>query len=131
MTSLTEALPYYIALQPKFREAMGMIRFGDWVHFKGGVGPVTDRQVNQGNGREYSIINAGFGWIEEQYLDRLPLSIDPRNPERGLWGMVDWEMVDAEINHCGQIYVHPITNGHRIPELALLKALAHQEGVMP
>ena len=69
---------------------------------------------------------------------RLPLPIDPRNPERGLWGMVDWgrfDYVKGESNKFKLIkrldkapWWKDLYIGHNI-ELALLKALAFQWGV--
>ena len=72
-----------------------------------------------------------------------PLPIDPRNPERGLWGMVDWGRLGIDVHQTGHIYLFNrfrsdpyFKKGLKIiegvegtPELALLKALAYQWGV--
>lgn len=67
---------------------------------------------------------------------RLPLPIDPVNPERGLWGMVDWRRfhVEDSLNYDGMLTIFERAscgtftfNG--TPTLALLKALAHQRGI--
>jgi hypothetical protein len=134
-------------MQEKFKEAMGEVGNGDHVAFRNKTGIITDLQINQGSdGREYIIANAGFGWIETQYLIRLPLSIDPGHPERGLWGMMDWTKYfiesggpDGEIAVYEQPFIeyseelgisvksHPIITEQ--PYLALLLALAHQWNV--
>ena len=62
----------------------------------------------------------------------LPLPIDPVNPERGLWGMVDWKRFVRRILSDGKIEILiPEANICYIadPETALLKALCEQEGV--
>jgi hypothetical protein len=30
--------------------------------------------------------------VDDERIIRLPAIIDPVNPERGLWGMIDWKM---------------------------------------
>jgi len=103
-----EILKLYEKLQPLFREKMGPVQDGD----------------------KY------IGTI------RLPLPIDPRNPERGLLGMcsppvqltpiynpyqdnaiICWEATWST-EKCGEDRV--VSVGADTPELALLKALAHQ-----
>jgi hypothetical protein len=68
-------------------------------------------------------------------VNRVPLPIDPVNPERGLWGMVCWKKwlqesteVDGEI----LIFQRMSDGGKQFtsdPEEALLKALCEQEGL--
>ena len=67
---------------------------------------------------------------------RLPLPIDPVNPERGLWGMLDWKQIDIEsVYHNGDLKISVAVNGvirrffDVAPEIALLKALIAQEGL--
>jgi hypothetical protein len=71
---------------------------------------------------------------------RIPLPIDPVNPERGLWGMVDWEKYYLNTMKAGSVIIRQKPkNEHdfdslncRIigdPEEALLKALLEQEGL--
>ena len=64
---------------------------------------------------------------------RLPLPIDPCNPSRGLWGMVDWTVFseNKRVLNDGQLHLS-FGNSEYIggpPELALLKVLAHQWGI--
>ena len=62
----------------------------------------------------------------------LALTIDDRNPERGLWGMVDWERAPGWQMWIGigrDIRVKKETDNIYNPTLAILKALAAQEGV--
>jgi len=111
-------------MQEKFREAMGPIQWNDFLYY-----PET------GNIHTYEAITP-----EHDNFIRLPLPIDRNNPERGLWGMVDWEkftqeMADGEGNI--DIYKNPFHQidgidapvGSGTPELALLKALMHQWGI--
>jgi hypothetical protein len=71
---------------------------------------------------------------EDHNLIRLPLPVDPENPERGLWGMIDWSVFIAETeNKSGRLSMrlwgHPRPMIHEWPTLALLKALAWQKGI--
>ena len=123
-----ETLKYYKhpKMQEKFREAMGELQPGDWWISLDGYKTLTT------NG------NAEFANRYEHI--RLPLPIDPRNPERGLWGMMDncsaklrfepWRLDKSKWSFTW----HSIEEGtfHKYgetPELALLKALAFQWGV--
>jgi hypothetical protein len=64
-----------------------------------------------------------------------PLPIDLVNPERGLWGMVDWGRFVASVGNGGVVNIQEFPWGREMffasatPTLALLKALAHQWGV--
>jgi len=61
-------------------------------------------------------------------------SRDPDRPERGFWGMVDWDKFDCHLRG-GEIYIYETdrfqreiwTNGWCNPYLALLKAIKWQE----
>lgn len=62
-----------------------------------------------------------------------PLPIDPVNPERGLWGMVDWNRYSCWL-YGGKISIHSkdreeIEPRYLDPETALLMALLEQEGL--
>lgn len=139
MSYSPKTLAMLTALQPKFREVMGPIQFGDRIHYRGKVGPVTDKQVNQGgNGREYIIINAGFGWIEEQYLDFIPSVCDDSSEEaykRSLWGMVDWTRHWPLISCMGELTIETLDYPRKVicaygnVTDALLSALCKQWGV--
>jgi hypothetical protein len=74
-------------------------------------------------------------WKYSTQLLRLPFPIDPRNPERGLWGMVDWTKFVIDGIYTGS---RDISIRYRYseaifcvaqPTLALLRALAAQEGM--
>jgi len=69
---------------------------------------------------------------------RLPLPIDPRNPERGLWGMIDWSKWEAHIivngklritNHRPRVFSETWFDVIDTPTLALLKTLTVQERI--
>ncbi len=71
-------------------------------------------------------------------LIRLPLPVDPINPERGLWGMVNKDKYAIELNGFGatvtQFYSADGTTPYNIttyntPTVALLRALMHQFGI--
>ena len=120
-------LKYYAhpKMQEKFREAMGIPIAGDRLYM--------DRQglgIYHSNGLVYFQITAyAFRLIDERFI-RLPLPIDPVNPERGLWSMVDWEKFFVRIRNSGKIniqYQDFVVEDY--PTLALLKALAYQWGV--
>lgn len=116
-------LKYYIhpKMQEKFREAMGDVRGNDPVYWP--------KHQSKGLARD-------FGFLDLTELILLPLPIDPVNPERGLWGMLDWNWFTMEVDgpdvHIFQWdaieeeYIW--TSGHCNVTLALLKALAHQIG---
>lgn len=64
-------------------------------------------------------------------LLRYPLPIDPVNPKRGLWGMVDWNRYSCWL-YGGKISIHSkdreeIEPRYLDPETALLMALLEQE----
>lgn len=70
----------------------------------------------------------------------IPRTIDEINPERGLWGMVDWRkyrLVQYDNGDCLAYRIMDDNNmkdwssGRTNPTLAILKALCKQEGVEP
>jgi hypothetical protein len=79
--------------QAHFETVKGEWQYGDYAAFRNKHGLVKEIQVNQSSdGRMYEIILLDqVGWIESQYCKWLPRAIDIENPERGLWGMVDWK----------------------------------------
>jgi hypothetical protein len=128
-----ETLKYYIALQPFFEKAMGEWQEGDH-YFNAEIG--------------YEVvtidIDGDIYWPPLRDAIRLPLPIDPRCPERGLWGMVRWGWKAGTISifiedRTGNMRIFGntendakminVTRGYVSPELALLRALCHQEGV--
>lgn len=129
-----EELRLYTALQKKFREAMGEEEVLDRV-----MCDTFSRVVsyNECSDCDCRMCNG--------YSLRLPLPIDPVNPERGLWGMLQgWRKVETaakfdgtDLSFCyrmdnGDLMTGKIIRyGSPTPTLALLKALAAQEGVTP
>ena len=99
------------AVQEKIRERMGGPIPGDWLLSKEGK-PVLVVTCSNNTG-----------------LIRLPQVHDWQNPERGLWGMVDWKKYAGDIQDNGEISIIEIDGDFSIraaPELALLRACMHQ-----
>jgi hypothetical protein len=98
-------------MQEKFREAMGELQPGDRGLDKFGCLRCYPHGINN-------------------IVIRLPLPIDPVNPERGLWEMVDWKIFNTHLNDDGNIYLwskdEKWHSGRHSLILALPKALAHQ-----
>jgi hypothetical protein len=68
----------------------------------------------------------------------IPLPIDPVNPERGLWGMVDWKKWDASsvaqgklriVNSRPNVFSETWFDVMDIPTLSLIQVLAAQQGL--
>lgn len=104
-----KCLPYLQALQPEIRKRLGRPKWLDQVCFPacgqigiyGAVGP------------------------EDKDFIFIPLAIDPENPERGLWGMLEKQgRIDIMYNYCFDEFLEL-----QLPYLALLQALAHQWNV--
>ncbi len=130
-----EELKYMKALQPFFDEKMGPQQVGDWVILKRDFPIIPEIITNVFASMSPFDTNMRARCNPAHYY-RLPLPIDPHNPERGLWGMVDWMGLFVNIDHDGMINIfsgfdngESITDGWQTPTLALLKALAAQEGV--
>ncbi|MFA5377507.1 MAG: hypothetical protein WC455_17280 [Dehalococcoidia bacterium] len=127
-----ETLKYYIALQEKFRERMGEWQHGDIGYDLIGKSVCFCSQINDDGYFKFTVPLALI--CDESKILRLPLPIDPRNPERGCWGMVDWERFDPKFGCGGCIRIKEwdfddnmiFDSNWQSPELALLKALAHQ-----
>jgi len=126
-----ETLRYMIALQPQIKKAMGEWKSGDWYYNRlHGNDPQVVSEVAVGD-------FIGLSAPIELGTIRLPLPIDPRNPERGLWGMLDWDLFSTLTPRDGEWYIFGMNDSRTKgfcsewcpPELALLKALACQEGV--
>jgi hypothetical protein len=85
---------------------------------------------------DYLCPDIGCKEIECKNRILLPHAIDPVNPERGLWGMIDWKRYSiATTCENGNIQIIVISNDEDFstkvikPTTALLKALCHQEGL--
>ena len=117
-----ETSKYYTALQPFFQKKMRLWQEGDWLYNE------SIRVAHCLNIDDAEELNSTGG----TGMPRLPLPIDPRDPERGLWGMLDWNHWTMCQGTKGDGCV-TIGGGYRVfygpPELALLKALAAQEKV--
>ncbi len=126
---IEETLKYHIALQEKFRERMGKEQIGDRIY-----DPYLQQSgfVSSIDGDRIDYINEDGEcyWTKRKDIIPIPLPIDPRNPERGLWGMVDWtKLTYDEILYYqeGRLRIRFFDEWIiEVPELALLKALAHQ-----
>jgi hypothetical protein len=133
-------------LQVVFKERMGEWQLGDHIiHGKrSGVidcvgmkeeaidsGVLRIRWVENG-------IDNGIGLIFDEYWNdilRVPLAIDPINPERGLVEMLDrYHSLDYYFNNCWKLSCEtkngkPINVEAPDPYTALLKALCEQENI--
>ncbi len=120
-----EELKYFTALKDVIAGKMGPWRWHDGWYDQDNdeVGKVVPGQVKFFHDPEY----------EMHYFVRLPLPIDPENPERGLVGMIknliylgpmndSWFVQIPDGDLCQYLYGNT-------PTLALLKALAWQEGI--
>ncbi len=114
-----EELKYFIALQPVFKKKMGELKNGDSYAI---ISPSTGIHICQ---VVYSKLNNN--------CIRLPLPIDPDNPERGLLGMINFCIGFDIDGHVGCLIQTAGEQYKRIYgdtfTLALLKALAAQEGI--
>jgi hypothetical protein len=140
-------------LQPLYKKMMGDWRpkdgvyqdsFGEGfvvrVHVKRGIQKAEIYFKSVDTVMEYDIT------VLNDFAIRIPLPIDPVNPKRGLWGMVDWSKLryeqwgpDGELAIFKLPYIqynedmgipikdHPFVVAE--PETALLMALLEQEGL--
>ena len=96
-------LKMLIALQPKIKTAMGEWQTGDRGYVNGlGIG------ILHANGLMYFDNGTAISpkWCDSTLI---PLTIDPVNPERGLWGMLDWNQFTlGEWGVDGQIILHDL-----------------------
>jgi hypothetical protein len=106
-------------VQKKIREGMGKLHWADWVW------------CNKCQEEEVLVVHEDQCYEEIDNLIRLPLPIDPRNPERGLWGMVTGnKSMTTDPDNNVDFYSSSIGDWSHgaTPTIALLKALAVQEG---
>ncbi len=114
-------------LQPVFKKKMGPLQVGDWFL----------SEYSHGIGWEEFVYDTGWKLGPPTDALHFPLPIDPRNPERGLWGMIDWDRFSFHIARDGEMNIFGLPflgcdnfeSGYCTPTIALLKALAAQEGV--
>ncbi len=131
-TANRQQIEFLKKLQPKIKECMGFLMPFDKFIF---------------NGEEYTFRFLNFGkWYCSDKLGmsieftnltiddilHIPLAIDPINPERGLWGMIDWNEWDSQVLQGGLLYIKQsdkvIGGWMNDPYTAMLKALCEQEG---
>ena len=126
----SEELKYFIAMKDVIAGKMGEWQWHDGWHDPedGATGKVVPGQVK-------FFRDPGD---EMHNFVRLPLPIDPENPERGLWGMIDWKRWAISLDIDGSMVLDDMddaseanrySTGWDTPTLALLKALAWQEGI--
>jgi hypothetical protein len=120
-----EELKYFVALRDVIAGKMGDVwKYGErWFVYNGEL-PLRCYTFGVGSHLPRYDIEDGF------LIIRLPLPIDPENPERGLWGMIDWYRFFVRFRANGKMNIQCqdfVVDDY--PTLALLKALAWQEGV--
>ena len=128
-------------LQPFFKERMGDWQIGDDIYF--GNFPAVIVQIKKEEGLLYArfedsrnFLSADtFCFANNNFL-RIPKPIDWQNPERGLWGMVDWKAYTFDIKHDGTVFLNKRSLTLQIDCIsigdiftALLKALCEQENL--
>ncbi len=118
-------LDLYKKLQPLFKERMGPWQIGDWYY---------EINLNYQSGGRICVVgcNSHPNNINEIAL-RLPFPINPRNPERGCWGMLRGDVFLRRIDTGEYQLGIAGTRDYHIaptPTLALLKALEAQEGLV-
>jgi len=110
---MKDILKYLIPLQPMIKKAMGERKVGDMFIAL----PSTDIEFCSSSDIEEDLIPDKFLYV--------PLTIDPVNPSRGLWGM----LTIKGINYIFDNYnFEQLLHSNGMTE-AILKALCHQEGV--
>lgn len=121
-----EELKYLRALHPEIVKRMGPIRIGDVVY-------------DPDDSPDGSVVSV-CGYCDrlddgelQQWLQtaiRIPLAIDPVNPGRGLWGMIDWSKFFVRVRDNGKLNIQcQDFVVESSPYLALLRTLAAQWNV--
>lgn len=120
-----ETLRLHTLLQMFYKERMGEYRQGDRMNYT--------YYPSQPHIFFVDAVDEKQRHINMDACIRLPLPIDPVNPERGLWGMIDWsDFRIAGYDFYATMELHSgndWSSGRTTPELALLRALAKQVGV--
>jgi hypothetical protein len=81
-------LELLIELQPIIKAKMGEWRIGDYGYINGKSNLCIYVYTRQG--RKYIRLTNEDYLVDDERIIRIPLVIDPINPERGLCGMLDW-----------------------------------------
>jgi hypothetical protein len=79
-----------IDLQSVIKANMGEWRIGDYGYINGK--PNLCIYIYTRQGKKYIRLTNEDYLADDERIIRLPAIIDPVNPERGLWGMLDWRM---------------------------------------
>jgi hypothetical protein len=139
MNLTPEQLDMIKRLQPLLKERRGEWQVGDNISLGDeSIGIITLIKNILDGGAIYAVWphNNHFQsrdtqeWADENFI-WLPRFIDPDQPERGLWGMIDWKqwlLQDSD----SLLRMKSIKSGNTHiynPFTALLKALCEQEGV--
>jgi len=126
-----DLLKYFIPLQPMIKKAMG-----DW--------KICDKGIWKHPLMTVTVIKSLHGVLVFSYSDgttlpvhdstqdkfiRIPLTIDPVNPKRGLWGMLEGHKTLGEGTDCVVYVDNHIEVTGNTPTEAILKALCQQEGL--
>ena len=146
MTLTPEQIDLLKRLQPFFKEKMGEWQLGDNFYSGDATAIVVNIKATGAWDKEerlYSryydehnfLASDSMSYANKHFL-RIPKAIDWQNPERGLWGMIDWGKQHGEIMPDGDVWIFSIPYfEHHQPKFkadpftALLKALAEQEEV--
>ena len=123
MNTLTpEQLNMIKRLQPKIVKSMG-----DWQE--------GDMYIMHGSNVHF-VCKKDILDLSLYKLPCIPKPIDWQNPERGLWGMIDWKAYTFDIKHDGTVFLNKRSLTLQIDCIsigdiftALLKALCEQEKV--
>ena len=127
-----EQLDMHKRLQPLYKRVMGEWQLGDWGYLGETLICATGNLEEKFN---HNLDGLPLNELGKASILIIPLTIDSEHPERGLWGMLDWNKEPLtnkvtstiEIDALGRIY---LSNGiWRDPTTAILKALCEQEGV--
>jgi hypothetical protein len=121
-----EELKYYEVLQPVLGKHLKTIATGDRYYH------IADKRMILVRDAYNSPYSPDFFKL---HCIAIPLPVDPENPERGLWVMIKGlrslhsRSGEWEVNIFDEGYVIISTHKGKTPALALLKALAAQEGI--
>jgi len=116
---MKDLLKYYTVLQPMIKKAMG-----EWQHGDKGY------CITHNESYLYDYETNSCCCNKENIL--IPLTIDPVNPKRGLWGMLEGAKV-LKVYANGSVNLRVLVEGEfekyyeaDTPTEAILKALCHQ-----
>ena len=116
-------------MQEFFREKCGEWKLGDWFWND------RDQKAMPVDNYAVNLLNKGTRFTGETVdAIRLPLPVDPVNPARGLWGMIDWRKWKVVDSAQGNLRLwlksmQPLFEVQDTPTLALLKAIAKQQEI--